>query len=403
MSFKSVLALTVCGMAATALSARAETIGVSSTEIKIGATFPFSGPASAFGNIGKGLLAYVRMINDRGGINGRKIEFIALDDAYSPPKTVEQTRRLVENDGVAFIFGSLGTPTNSAITKYLASKKVPHTFIISGAAKFTNLAEYPLLTTATPSNETEARIYARYIRSEQPDAKIAILYQNDDFGKDFVNGLRANYKDDPDRIVASPFEVTQPTIDSQVVNLKNSGATAYLFAGSAKFAAQSIRKIYELDWKPLQITNMASSSVASVLAPAGLDRSIGLISASYLKDLADPKWKDDPGILQYREFMSKYAPGVDVNDNYYASGMQQGILLETLLKQCGDDLSRENIAKQALDLKDIELPLNIPGIKVSTSPSNNQAFTQLKLQRWNGSSWEAFGPVMGLDEADRRP
>lgn len=400
MSVRSVVALAICGAALTTFCARAETVGVSSTEIKIGATFPFSGPASSFGNVGKGLLAYVRMINDRGGINGRKIEFIALDDAYSPPKTVEQTRRLVESDQVAFIFSSVGTPTNSAIVKYLASKKVPQTFIIAGAAKFTNISEYPLVTTAIPSYETEARAYAKRIKSEQPNVKVAILYQNDDFGKDFVNGFRASYKDQFDRkVVLSSFEVAQPTVDSQVVSLKSSGASAYLFAGSAKFAAQSIRKIYELDWKPLQITNLAASSVASVLAPAGLDKAVGLISAAYLKDPSDPRWKEDPGILQYRRFMANYAPGIDPNDNYYASGMQQGILLEALLKQCGDDLSRENIAKQALNIKDLELPLNIPGIRVNTSPSNNQAFTQLTLQRWNGSSWEAVGSVIDRDEA----
>jgi ABC-type branched-subunit amino acid transport system substrate-binding protein len=372
--------------------------GVTATEIKVGAIFPFSGPASALGNVGKALIAYVNLINDRGGVNGRKINLITADDAYSPPKTVEHARRLVESDEVAFMFSTLGTPGNLAIAKYLAAKKVPQTFIVSGASRFTDYKTYPLITTALPSYDTESKAYARYIAKDFPDAKIAILYQNDDLGRDFVAGFKAEYKDAFDKkVVTSSYEVSQPTIDSQVMSLKSTGASVLLFAGTPKFAAQAIRKTHESGWKPLFITNLVSSSISSVLAPAGLDISKGVVTATYRKDVDDPRWADDAGVKQYKAFMEKYMPGADISESNYFTGMHQGVVLEALLKQCGDDLSRENIAKQARNIKGLALPLSLPGIVMNTSATNNKVYTQLSLQRWNGKAWDVFGGIINDD------
>lgn len=372
--------------------------GVTATEIKVGAIFPFSGPASALGNVGKALIAYVNLINDRGGVNGRKINLITADDAYSPPKTVEHARRLVESDEVAFMFSTLGTPGNLAIAKYLAAKKVPQTFIVSGASRFTDYKTYPLITTALPSYDTESKAYARYIAKDFPDAKIAILYQNDDLGRDFVAGFKAEYKDAFDKkVVTSSYEVSQPTIDSQVMSLKSTGASVLLFAGTPKFAAQAIRKTHESGWKPLFITNLVSSSISSVLAPAGLDISKGVVTATYRKDVDDPRWADDAGVKQYKAFMEKYMPGADISESNYFTGMHQGVVLEALLKQCGDDLSRANIAKQARNIKGLALPLSLPGIVMNTSATNNKVYTQLSLQRWNGKAWDVFGGIINDD------
>lgn len=375
-----------------------EMTGVTATEIKIGSTFPYSGPASALGNVGKALTAYVTFINERGGVNGRKINLLALDDAYSPPKTVEQTRRLVESDEVAFMFSTLGTPSNLAIAKYLASKKIPQAFIVTGAARFTDYKEYPFITTALPSYATESRIYARYVAKNFPDAKIAILYQNDDLGKDFIHGFQDEMKGAFDsKVVTAAYEVSQPSIDSQLVSLKSSGATVFLFAGTPKFAAQAIRKVHEISWKPEFLVNLISTSIASVLTPAGLEISKGIVTATYRKDPDDPKWANDPGVKQYLAFMAKYMPGADTADSNYFAGMHQGIVLETLLKQCGDDLSRENILRQSRNIKGLALPLSLPGIVVNTGPKNNQMYTQAQLQRWNGKNWELFGDVMNDD------
>lgn len=391
----TVAALLLAGLSAPAV---AEMTGVTATEIKIGATFPYSGPASALGNVGKALTAYVTFINERGGVNGRKINLIALDDAYSPPKTVEQTRKLVESDEVAFMFATLGTPSNLAIAKYLASKKVPQAFIVTGAARFTNYQEYPFITTALPSYATESRIYARYVARKFPDAKIAILYQNDDLGKDFLHGFQDEMKGAFDsKVVTAAYEVSQPTIDSQIVSLKSSGATVFLFAGTPKFAAQAIRKVHEISWKPEFLVNLISTSIASVLTPAGLEISKGIVTATYRKDPDDPKWANDPGVKQYLAFMAKYMPGADIADSNYFAGMHQGIILETLLKQCGSDLSRENVLKQTRNIKGLALPLSLPGIVVNTGPKNNQMYTQAQLQRWNGKNWELFGDVMNDD------
>ncbi|MGN6283566.1 MAG: ABC transporter substrate-binding protein [Afipia sp.] len=372
--------------------------GVTATEIKVGAIFPFSGPASALGNVGKALIAYVHLINDKGGVNGRKINLITADDAYSPPKTVEHARRLVESDEVAFMFSTLGTPGNLAIAKYLAAKKVPQTFIVTGASRFTDAKAYPLITTALPSYDTESKAYARYIAKDFPDAKVAILYQNDDLGRDFVAGFKSEYKDAFDKkVVTSSYEVSQPTIDSQVMSLKSTGASVLLFAGTPKFAAQAIRKTHESGWKPLFITNLVSSSISSVLTPAGLDVSKGVVTATYRKDVDDPRWADDAGVKEYKAFMEKYMPGADISESNYFTGMHQGVILEALLKQCGNDLSRDNIARQARNIKGLALPLSLPGIVMNTSPTNNKVYTQLSLQRWNGKAWDLFGGIINDD------
>jgi len=380
-------------------SACAETPGVSESEVKIGATFPFSGPASPLSNTGKGLIAYINSVNDRGGINGRKINLITYDDAYSPPKTVEQTRKLIESDEVAFLFGPLGTPGISATIKYVNAKKVPHLFVVSGVSKFTNFAEFPMTTTGLPSYDTEGRIYAKYITQARPDAKIAILYQNDDLGKDFVNAFKGYLKDDFERkVVASSYEVTEPTIDSHVVSLKAAGAEAFLVAGTPKFAAQAIKKADEIGWKPLFLINYVSSSVSSTIVPAGPEKAVGIVAATITKDPNDRKWAEDSGIKWYREYFAKYLPGADIGDNNYMFGTQQGQILEQVLKQCGNDLSRENIVRQSRSIRGLSLPTAIPGISINTGPENSMAYTQLQLQRWTGSSWEQFGSVLGAGE-----
>lgn len=369
--------------------------GVTATEIKIGGVFPFSGPASSIGLVGKGLIAYIQSINDRGGINGRKINYIAYDDAYSPPKAVEHVRKLVESDEVAFMFGQLGTPGLSATAKYLRAKGVPSIAIISGSSKFTDVASYPLTTTGLVSYDTEGKIYAKYLTKTLPNAKYAILYQNDDLGKDYVNAFKAFLGKDYDRkVVSASYEVTEPTVDSQVTTLKSSGAEALMIAGTPKFAAQAIRQASVIGWKATVIINFPSGSVGGTLAPAGLDKSVGVIVGTINKDVVDPNWKDDPAMQTYRAFVDKYLPGVDITNGSYLTGYQQGILLEQILKQCGNDLSRKNVLVQAKNLRDFVVPTALPGIKVNTSETENMIWTQMRLQRWTGSTWEAFSEVL---------
>ncbi|HAP10648.1 MULTISPECIES: ABC transporter substrate-binding protein [unclassified Afipia] len=382
----------------TTAAVAADAPGVTATEIKVGATFPFSGPASALGNAGKGLIAYVNQINDRGGINGRKINLITYDDAYSPPKAVEHTRKLIESDEVAFMFGQLGTPSNSATNKYLTGKKIPSAFITTGATKFTDSKEYPLTTTSLPSYDTEGKVYAKYFRAELPNAKVGILYQNDDFGKDFLNAMKVSYKDEAaTKLVAIPYEVADPTVDSQVVNLKASAPDAFLFAGTPKFAAQALRKMNEMGWKPLTVVNFVGASIGATFVPVGLDKVVGVVTAGFQKEPTDPKWKDDQGVKDFIAFAQKYLPGADLADQNYMFGYQQGMILEQLIKQSGNDLSRENILKQSKSIKDLTLPTALPGIKVNTSETVNQAYTQLQLQKWNGKSWDQFGSVLKAD------
>lgn len=392
--FKLACALSLA-LGSAALAADAP--GVTATEIKIGGVFPFSGPASSIGLVGKGVLAYVQFINDRGGINGRKINYIAMDDAYSPPKAVEHVRKLVESDEVAFIFSQLGTPGNTASAKYLAIKGVPTIAIVSGSNKFTNTADFPLTTTGLVSFDTEGRIYAKYLSRALPNAKYAILYQNDDLGKDYVNAFKAFLKSDFDkRVVTAAYEISDPTVDSQVVNLRSSGAEALLVAGTPKFAAQAIRKASEIGWKPTLIVNFPSSSVSATLKPAGLDKAVGVIVGTFNKDPTDSKWNDDAGMKGYRAFFEKYLAGSDIGDTNYLTGYQQGLILEQILKQCGADLSRENIIKQSKNLRDLVLPTSMPGISINTSPASNMVWTQLQLQRWSGTSWEQFGEVLDV-------
>jgi ABC-type branched-subunit amino acid transport system substrate-binding protein len=377
----------------------ADSPGITPTEIKIGGVFPFSGPASSIGTVGKGVLAYIQSVNDRGGINGRTIQYIALDDAYSPPKAVEHVRKLVEGDEVSFIFGQLGTPGVSATARYLKSKGVPSIAAMSGSSKFTSVEEFPLMTTGLVSYDTEGKIYAKYLMKELPGAKYAILYQNDDLGKDYVNAFRSALKEKFDsQVVALPYAVTQPTVDSLVVSLKSSGARALLVAGTPKFAAQAIRKTAEISWKPTLIINFPSSSIASTLQPAGFENSTGVIVGTTNKDVTDSKWDNDAGVKQYRAFFDKYLPGADIGNSSYLAGYQQGMILEQILKQCGNDLSRENILKQAKRLNDFVLPTAMPGIRINTSDKINMVWTQMRLQRWTGTNWAQFGDV--IDSVD---
>jgi ABC-type branched-subunit amino acid transport system substrate-binding protein len=390
------LLVTMLTMSAIATAASAaDAPGVTATEIKIGGVFPFSGPASSIGLVGKGVLGYVQSINDRGGINGRKINYIALDDAYSPPKAVEHVRRLVESDEVAFIFSQLGTPGNSAASKYLAAKGVPTIAIVTGSSKFTNVKDYPLTTTGLVSYDTEGKIYAKYLSRTLPTGKYAILYQNDDLGRDYVSAFKTFLGGDFDkRVVTAAYEVTEPTVDSQVVTLKSSGAEALFVAGTPKFAAQAIRRAAEIGWKPTLIINFPSSSVAGTLKPAGLENSVGVIVGTPNKDPNDPKWQADSGVKAYREFFEKYLAGADITNTSYLTGYMQGMVLEQILKQCGNDLSRANIATQAKSLTDLALPTALPGIKINTSATSNMVWTQMRLQRWNGASWDQFGEVL---------
>ena len=376
--------------------ARAEAPGVTATEIKIGQTQAYSGPASAYGAIGRGLTAFFKRVNDGGGIAGRRINFISVDDGYMPPKAVEQTRRLVEQEGVSFLLNSLGTPSNSAVQKYLNQKKVPQLFVSSGADKWANPKEFPWTIGWQPSYRTEAQIYAKHILQNKPGGKLAVLYQNDDFGKDYVAGLRDVLGDRYDRMLAKAvsYEVTDPTIDSQIVTLQGSGADVLVTAATPKFSAQAIRKIYDLNWKPLHFLTNVSSSVAAVINPAGPERAVGIILGGYVKEVSDPAWENDPGMNEWRAFMKEYMPGADLADANYPFSYGVGGTTVQVLKQCDGDFSRENILKQATNLQTLQLPTLLPGITVSTSPTNYHPIRQLQMHRWNGTRWERFGNVI---------
>jgi branched-chain amino acid transport system substrate-binding protein len=373
--------------------------GVTATEIKVGGTFPFSGPVSTVGTVGKGLLAYLSYLNDKGGVGGRKINYIALDDAYIPPKAVEQIRRLVESDEIAFLFSQLGTPSTAATARYLAARKVPSIAILSGANAFAQFRDYPFITTALPSFDTEGRIYANYLRKVlSPSAKIALLYQNDDLGKGYLNAFKAVFGEEfAQRVVLSSYELSEPTIESHIVNFKSANAEALFIAGTGRFAAQAIRRSNEIGWKPITIINFPSGSTAGTIVPAGVDKAVGVVTGTFSKDPNDPKWNDDPDIVNYKTVFAKYLPGADIADTGYLIGYRQGMLLEQLLRQCGDDLSRENILKQARNFKDLVLPTVLPGIRINTNETNSKAWTQLQLQRWTGSTWELFGEVLDGD------
>jgi ABC-type branched-subunit amino acid transport system substrate-binding protein len=371
--------------------------GASDTEIKLGQTMPYSGPASAYGAIGKAEVAYFKMVNDQGGINGRKVDLISLDDAYSPPRAVEQTRKLVEQDQVLALFQSLGTPSNSAIHKYVDARKVPHLFIATGATKWGDPKNFPWTIGFQPSYQIEAKIYAKYLLKTKPDAKIAVLYQNDDYGKDYLKGLYDGLgaKAKSMIVAEASYEVTDPTVDSQIVTLKSSGADTMFTIATPKFAAQAIRKVADIGWKPMHFVNNVASSVGAVLTPAGLDKSVGLITALYMKDPTDPQWDKDPGMQRWREFMAKYMQGADVNDFNYVYGYGAAQLMTLVLKNCGDDLTRENLMKQATSIKDVTTDVTLPGIKYNTGPEDYFLVEQLQLARFDGKRWVRFGDVIG--------
>lgn len=372
------------------------TPGVSETEIKLGQTMPYSGPASAYGAIGKTETAYFQMLNEQGGINGRKVNLISLDDAYAPPRAVEQVRKLVEQEQVLALFQNLGTPTNSAIHDYVNQQKVPHLFLATGASKWGDPQHYPWTIGFQPSYRIESRIYAKYILSERPDARIAVLYQNDDYGKDYLEGFKDGLGDKVDRIVAeASYEVTDPTVDSQIVSLKASGADVLFSIATPKFAAQSIRKVADIGWQPMHIVNNVSSSVGAVLTPAGLDKSVGVITALYMKDPTDPQWESDEGMRRWHEFMDKYMPNADISDVLHVFGYSAAQLMELVLRNAGDDLSRENLMKQATSLKDVQLETMLPGVLINTGPEDYYLIEQLQLARFDGKRWVLFGDVIG--------
>jgi len=369
--------------------------GASDAEIKIGNIMPYSGPASAYGVIGKTEEAYFNKVNAEGGINGRKIKFISYDDGYSPPKAVEQARKLVESDGVLLIFQSLGTPSNTAIQKYMNAKKVPQLFVATGATKWGNPSAFHWTMGWQPPYQAESRIYAKYILDNYPNGKIGILYQNDDYGKDYVKGLKDGLGSKASMIVAEvPYETSDPTVDSQIVKLKASGADIFFNVATPKFAAQAIKKVAEIGWKPLQIVNNVSASAGAVLKPAGLDNSKGVLSTAYLKDPTDASWKDDPAFKTWSAFMDKYYPGGDRTDSNTVYGYLTAQTLVQVLKQCGDDLTRENVMKQAASLKDLKLDMLLPGVAINTSPTDYYPLEQLQMEKFDGERWQRFGPVM---------
>jgi branched-chain amino acid transport system substrate-binding protein len=378
-----------------AVAMAADMRGVTATEIKIGQTMPYSGPVSAFGALGKGEVGYFKMLNERGGINGRKINLISLDDSYAPPKTVEQTRRLVESDEVALIFSSIGTAHNTAIAKYLQGKNIPQLFVGSGASKFADIAQYPQATLGVQGPfRYEARLYARYALAKNPNAKFAVISQNDDFGRDYLLGLKDVLGEKYDSVVTgATYEIQDPTIDSQIVKLKASGADVLVIAATPKFAAQSIRKVFEIGWKPMTFLSNVAVWVSTVMEPAGLEAGVGILSTAYVKDPDDPAWKDDAGVKGWREFMVKYVPDADLHDTNYVNAYNSAMALEAVLKACGDDLSTENILKQAYAIKDLELPMLLPGIKVNTSPTDHVPVEQMQFMRFNGKTWERFGEL----------
>jgi len=374
--------------------------GATDTEIKVGNIMPYSGPASAYATIGKTEAAYFNKLNSEGGINGRKVNFISYDDGYSPPKAVEQARKLVESDEVLLIFNSLGTPSNSAIQKYMNAKKVPQLFISTGAAKWNDPKNFPWTMGWQPNYQTEARIYAAYILRNYPGKTIGVLYQNDDFGKDYVIGLREGLGDQASKLilVESSYETSSPTVDSQVVQIKGANPDIFINISTPKFAAQAIKKIAELNWHPVHFLTNVSASIGGVMKPAGYENDQGILSTAYLKDPKDPDWKNDPAMNEWRAFMTKWYPEGDQDDaaTVFAYGVAKG--LEQVLKQCGDDLTRENIMKQAANLN-FEIGIYLPGTKIKTSPTDFAPIEQLQMQRFKGETWERFGPVMSGEKA----
>jgi branched-chain amino acid transport system substrate-binding protein len=387
----AVIALT----SGTALAQKKYDTGATDTEIKIGNIMPYSGPASAYGVIGKTEEAYFKKINAEGGINGRKISFISYDDAYSPPKAVEQARKLVESDEVLLVFNPLGTPSNTAIQKYLNAKKVPQLFVATGATKWNDPKDFPWTMGWQPSYQSEAHIYAKYLMKQKPDGKIAVLYQNDDFGKDYLKGLHDGLGAKASMIIAEEgYETTEPTIDNHIVKLKASGAEIFISITTPKFAAQAIKKLAEIDWKPMHIVSNVSASVGGVIKPAGFENAQGMLSAAYAKDGADPQWDNDPGMKKLFAFLEKYYPDANKLDGSVVYGYGEAQTMVKVLEMCGDNLTRENVMKQAASLKDFVPDTLLPGVKINTSATDFAPIKQLQMQRFKGEKWELFGNII---------
>jgi ABC-type branched-subunit amino acid transport system substrate-binding protein len=395
---RSILAAVPAALALKAYPARAKEYGpgVTDTEIKIGNTVPYSGPASSYGTIGKAQTAYYKMLNEKGGINGRKVNFISYDDAYTPPKTVEQARKLVEQDEVLLIESPLGTPTNSAIWQYMNQKKVPQLFVATGATKWNDPEHHPWTMGWQPNYQSEGHIYAAYILQNKPDGKIGVLYQNDDFGKDYLKGLKDGLGDKAAKMIINegPYETTDPTVDSQIVGMKAAGCDVFVNTGIPKFAAQAIRKAAEIEWKPLHILSSVGNSVGAALKPAGLENAKGIISDFYLKDPTDPAWKDDQGLKDWLAFMTKYYPDGDKTDVGNVVGYSLAQTMTQALTQCGDNLTRANVMKEAANLKDFALPMVLPGIKLNTTPKDFAPIKQVQMAKFSGERWELFGSLL---------
>ena len=367
----------------------------SDEEIKIGNIMPYSGPASALSEVGKAQAAYIKMLNDNGGINKRRLNFITLDDGYSPPKAVEHARRLVEQDRVALMFSPLGTPSISATIKYFNDRKVPHLFAVSGVSRFSDARAFPYTVMSLVNYQVEARIYAKLIMKERPGSRIAVLYQNDDLGKDYLAGLRSFFKERYEQVVVTAsYELTDPTVDSQIINLKGSGADALLVAGTPKFASQAIRKAHDLGWQALIVLNTPSNSLVGTFQPAGFERAVGVVTGAVGKDPDDPQLAGDPGVTAYRAFMARYMPGSNLSDSNIVFGYNVAMALEHVLTQCGSDLSRDNIMRQALSIRALALPMLPAGVVYDTAPDNRSMLTQMALQRWNGKSFDSMGLVI---------
>jgi branched-chain amino acid transport system substrate-binding protein len=391
-------AFTVLATQATLAQKKYDT-GASDTEIKIGNVEAYSGPASAYGVIGKTEEAYFKMINDQGGINGRKINWISYDDGYSPPKTVEQVRKLIESDEVFLVFNALGTPTQSAVQKYQNTKKVPQLFLATGASKWNDPKEFPWTMGFQPSYRVEARIFAKYILKAKPDAKVAVFYQNDDFGKDYVTGLKDVFGDKASSILIAEesYETAEPSIDSHIVKLKGTGADVLVNISTPKFAAQAIKKMAELEWKPMHLMTDVSISIGAVMKPAGFEASEGILSAGYLKDASDPQWKDDEGMKKFMAFADKYMPGSNLSDANLVYGYAAAQTMVQVLKQAGDNLTRENVMKQAASLKDFAPDTLIPGVKINTSASDFAPIEQLKMMQFKNGQWVLFGDIISAE------
>src|SRR5256885_351675 len=393
-AFAAALAL-LAATSSGALAQKKYDTGATDTEIKIGNIMPYSGPASAYGVIGKTEEAYFKKINAEGGINGRKISFISYDDGYSPPKAVEQVRKLVESDEVLLVFNPLGTPSNTAIQKYLNAKKVPQLFVATGATKWNEPKDFPWTMGWQPSYQSEARIYAKFLIKEKPDAKIAIMFQNDDFGKDYLKGLKDGLGAKASMIVAEEsYETAEPTIDNHIVKLKATGADVFISITTPKFAAQAIKKLAEIEWKPMHIVANVSSSVGGVMRPAGFENSQGILSAAYAKDGADPQWDNDPGMLKFFGFLAKYYPEANKLDGSVVFGYGVAQTMAKVIEMCGDNLTRENAMKQAASLKDFAPDTLLPGVKINTSATDFAPIEQLQMMRFKGETWELFGDII---------